>query len=353
MSPTIEPRPGPAQVYRPAVVASDANEKLRLRAAAISVAVGVALLGAKFLAYEVTGSVAVLSDALESVVNVVAAISAFGVLKYAGRPADENHPYGHGKMEFFSSAFEGGLIAFAAVLIVYTAISSFLAGAPLKQLDLGLAITLGAGFANAALGWFLVRTGKRVHSPTLVADGQHVLSDFWTSLGVIVGLFLVRVTGIQWLDPLVAGIVGLNLAWTGVKIVRQAASALLDAVDPALLERLAAAFNAAATSGIIHVHRLRAIRFGRFTHVDAHLVVPENWTVGHAHDVAEAFARRAMDVCEIEGEIAFHLDPCRQAFCASCDVPECPIRIAPMEKRSPLTVHELIGPDEVTGDPRD
>ncbi|MBI1849053.1 MAG: cation transporter [Planctomycetes bacterium] len=353
MSPAIDPRPGPAQIYRPTTLVKDANERIRLRAASISIAVGIALLGIKFLAYHLTGSVAVLSDALESVVNVVAAASALGVLKYAGRPADEDHPYGHGKVEFFSSAFEGGLIAFAAVLIVYTAIQSFFFAAPLHQLDLGLAITLGAGFANAALGWFLVRTGNRVRSLTLVADGQHVLSDFWTSLGVIVGLVLVRITGIQWLDPLVAAIVGVNLAWTGIRLVRVAAAGLLDAVDPKILEKLAMAFNANATPGIIHVHRLRAIRYGRFVHVDAHLVVPENWSVGQAHDAAEAFSHRVMESCAIEGEIAFHLDPCRQSFCPSCDVVDCPIRIAPLEARPGLTVEELVGPDQVTGDPRD
>jgi hypothetical protein len=196
---------------------------IRLGAALVSLVVGSGLLAAKYVAYGLTGSTAILSDAMESIINVVAAIFALGGLLFAGRPADRSHPYGHGKIEFFSAAFEGGMIAFAAVIIVYEAGRTFLQGAEVRALDLGLLITAGAGLINLALGGFLVRTGRRHHSLTLVADGQHVLSDFWTSLGVVVGLLLVRVTGLPWLDPVVAAVVGLNLAWTGARLVRHAA----------------------------------------------------------------------------------------------------------------------------------
>ena len=192
-----------------------ADLRIRLGAGLVSLIVGSALLGAKYVAYRLTGSTAILSDAMESIVNVVAAIFALGGLVFAGRPADRSHPYGHGKIEFFSAAFEGGMIAFAAVIIVYEAGRSLLQGVEVRALDLGLLITAGAGLMNLALGGFLVRTGRRHHSLTLVADGQHVLSDFWTSLGVVIGLFLVRMTGLPWLDPLVAAVVGINLAWTG------------------------------------------------------------------------------------------------------------------------------------------
>src|SRR5512143_1381507 len=244
-------------------IPTEAAERARLRAVAISLAVSVALLAAKYQAYLLTGSTAILSDAMESIVNVVAAAFALGGLLFAGRPADRNHPYGHGKIEFFSAAFEGGMIAFAAVMIVYQAGVSLLHGIEVRQLDLGVTITAAAGVANLALGGFLVRTGRRANSLTLVADGQHVLSDFWTSLGVVVGLLLVRLTGIEWLDPVVAAIVGVNLAWTGWHLVRHAAGGLLDEEDTALLQKLLAALNASMVSGIIRVHNLRAIRSGR------------------------------------------------------------------------------------------
>src|SRR5262249_32972341 len=160
------------------------DTRVRLRAGLISLAVGIVLLWVKFFAYQLTGSTAVLSDALESIVNVVAALFALGSIVFAGRPADRNHPYGHGKIEYFAAAFEGGLITFAAIMIIYEAGKGFFEPPELRQLDVGLAITFGAGVANAALGWFLLRTGKATQSLTLTADGKHVLSDFWTSLGV-------------------------------------------------------------------------------------------------------------------------------------------------------------------------
>jgi cation diffusion facilitator family transporter len=319
--------------------------QVRLRAGLISLVVGGVLLAAKYLAYRLTGSTAILSDALEGIVNVVAAVFALGGLVFAGRPADRSHPYGHGKIEFFSAVFEGGLIAFAAVMILYQSALSFIYGVEVRQLDLGLAITAAAGLANLALGFFLVRTGRRTQSLTLIADGQHVLSDFWTSLGVVVGLLLVRLTEAVWFDPLVAAIVGLNLAWTGIRLVRHAAGGLLDEEDTDLLQKLLDALNASMVPGIIRVHNLRAIRSGRFTHVDAHLVVPEFWSVSAAHDAADAFERHVIAACGIEGEIVFHTDPCRKAYCGQCDIPSCPIRLEPFLGRPALTVEEIVQPD--------
>src|SRR5262245_42905585 len=164
------------------------EDGVRLRAGVLSLVVALVLLAAKFEAYRRTGSAAVLSDALESIINVVAAAFGIGSILFAGRPADRNHPYGHGKIEYFSAAFEGGLIAFAAILIVYEAVEAFRAGPELRALDLGLAIVLAAGIVNALLGLYLVRTGRSQRSLTLVADGQHVLSDGWTSAGILIGL---------------------------------------------------------------------------------------------------------------------------------------------------------------------
>lgn len=322
------------------------EEGVRRRAALISLVVGAALLAVKYFAYLQTGSAAILSDALESIANVVAAMFAVGGLAYAGRPADRGHPYGHGKIEYFSAVFEGGLISFAAAMIAWYAVHAFLAGPELHRLDLGLVITLAAGLVNAALGWYLVRTGKRVYSIALVADGEHVLSDFKTSVGVVVGLLLVRVTGLAWLDPAAALVVGANLAWTGYRLVRHAAGGLLDEEDTALLTRLVVAFERARTPGIIRIHRLRAIRSGRRTHVDAHLIVPEFWSVGRAHDAVEDFERAVLEARSLEGEIVFHTDPCRHALCAVCDLADCPIRVKPFAQRPALTVEEATLTDD-------
>jgi cation diffusion facilitator family transporter len=321
-------------------------DRARLRAVLVSVAVSMVLLAAKYQAYRLTGSTAILSDALESIVNVVAAVFAFGGIVFAGRPADRNHPYGHGKIEFFSAAFEGGLIAFAAVLIAYEVVLSLLRGPELQALDLGVAIVLGAGLMNLLLGWYLIRVGRRHDSLALIADGRHVLADFYTSAGVVVGLLLVRFTGLVWLDPLVAMVVALNLLWTGFRLVRVAAAGLLDEEDPALLDRLLKVLGPHLGGGVIRVHHLRAIRAGRFHHVDAHLVVPEFWSVERAHELTEDLASRVVKELGVEGEMTLHTDPCHRAYCAMCDLAGCPVRREDFRGRPPLTLDEAVRPDE-------
>jgi cation diffusion facilitator family transporter len=326
-------------------IPTDGAERARLRAMAISLAVSVGLLAAKYQAYHLTGSTAILSDALESIVNVVAAVFALGGIIFAGRPADRNHPYGHGKIEFLSAAFEGGLIAFAAVLIVYEVILSLLRGPDVRALDVGVPIVLGAGLVNLLLGWYLVRTGRRYDSLTLVADGRHVLADFYTSAGIVIGLLLVRFTGIAWLDPVVAAVVALNLMWTGFRLVRQAAGGLLDEEDTALLDRLLEVLQPHLGRGVIRVHHLRAIRAGRFHHVDAHLVVPEFWSVERSHELAEDLAERLIKEVGVEGEMTLHTDPCHRVYCRMCDLDDCPVRRETFAGRPRLTLEEAVQPD--------
>jgi cation diffusion facilitator family transporter len=324
-------------------VAQDA--RIRLRAGLISLTVSLLMLAAKYQAYRMTRSTAVLSDALESIVNVVAAVFALGGLVFAGRPADRNHPYGHGKIEFFSAAFEGGLIAFASVVIVYEVVLILLAGAELRQISTGVLIVFATGLVNLVLGWYLVRTGRRYNSLTLVADGKHVIADFWTSAGVVVGLLLVHFTGLAWLDPLVALLVALSLMWTGYRLVRHAAGGLLDEEDPVLLSRVLNALQAYVGHGVIRVHHLRAIRSGRFHHVEAHLVVPEFWSVDKAHGVSEDVAACVIRDLGVEGEMVFHTDPCHRIYCATCDLEDCPIRREPFLGATPLTLEEAVQPD--------
>ncbi|HXJ77464.1 MAG TPA: cation diffusion facilitator family transporter [Candidatus Methylomirabilis sp.] len=321
------------------------DSRVCLRAGVLSLVVAVVLLAAKYKAYLLTGSTAILSDALESIVNVVAAIFALGGLIFAGRPADRNHPYGHGKIEFFSAAFEGGLIAFAAVVIIYQVVQTMIRGVAIHRLESGLLIVLAAGLVNLALGQYLLRAGRKHASLTLVADGQHVLSDFYTSAGVVVGLLLVQVTGRSWLDPLVAAVVALNLMWTGVRLVRHAAGGLLDEEDPALLSHLLDVLRGHVGQGVIRVHHLRAIRAGRFHHVDAHLVVPEFWSVEQAHELAENLAAQVIKEVGVEGELSFHTDPCHRVYCEMCDLDDCPIRRQPFRDRGHLTLEEAVQPD--------
>lgn len=323
----------------------EAAQRQRVRAILISLCAGLVILALKAAAYFMTGSMALQSDAMESIVNVVAAVFGLGALLFAGQPADKNHPYGHGKMEYFAAAFEGGLISLAAVIIVYESVMALFQGLALKSLGLGMALNIFAGALNGLLGWWLVRTGKRLRSKTLEADGHHVLSDFYSTGGIFVGLVLVVATGYWWLDPLVAMVVGFLLAKTGYRLVRESAAALLDEEDSAMIEKIVAALDGllergVGKTGVITVHGLRAIRSGRYTHVDIHLVVPEYEQVAKGHDCAERFEGLLIHAAGMEGEVHTHIDPCRRKYCSACSDHACPIRLAPHAGHHPITKEE-------------
>lgn len=308
----------------------------------VSLLAGSAIFAIKLWGWYITGSAAVLSDALESTVNVVAAAFAVFAIRYASKPADRDHPYGHGKIELLSAAFEGGLISFAAVMVFYTSGSALINGVDLRELDIGLGVMVIAGAANLILGSWLLKVGKETSSATLIADAKHILSDVWTTLGVLIGLGLVRLTGISWLDPLAGLMMGVILAWTGIKLVQESAHALLDREDPELLAKLVEAFNIAPVEGLTNVHRLRAIRSGDLIHVDAHVFVPAHWTVERAHEAITALEESFAEHAGFHGELALHLDPCSLALCTGCDVKVCPLRAAPFGERVPLTLEDAI-----------
>lgn len=322
------------------------DEAQLARASRVSLAVSIVLLAIKFIGYKLTHSQAVFSDAMESIVNVVAAAVAIFVVWYSRKPADQDHPYGHGKAEFFSAAFEGGLIAFASIMIAIEAIRALIQGHHVEQVNLGVAITFGTGVGNALLGFYLLRMGRKAQSATIQASGHHVLSDFWSSAGVAVGLGLVALTGLQWLDPVVALLMAAYLAKTGFSLVTQSAGALLDREDRELLENLQKIVGRQRPSGIIQLHHVRVMRSGHYHHIDAHAVVPEYWDVAEAHDKTDAFEADLMRDYPYPGELHLHVDPCRRAYCRNCDVAECPIRKHPFEHLRQLSLEELTSPEE-------
>lgn len=331
-----------------AAAAKDKLSRLRLQAALISLVLGFGIFCAKFYAYKLTGSAAVLSDALESVVNVVAAAFALFAVSHAHQPPDRNHPYGHGKIEFIAAVFEGGLVSFAALMIAYSALRALVNGAQPHDLDVGLWIIAASGLLNGALAWFLIWAGKRSHSLALEADGKHILGDFLTSIGILAGLTLVHFTGYAWLDPLIAMGVAAILLFTGVPLVSKAIGGLLDAQDTGLMQKLLASVEAHRFPGIIRLHHARAMRNGRRIHLDGHVVVPEFWPVQLAHDNLDSFVNAVLKNSFHEGEIEFHLDPCRRAYCAACDLADCPVRAKPFTNRPPLTLDELVNPVDIT-----
>lgn len=322
------------------------DDKSRFRVAILTLLVGIVLFCVKIYSYKITGSHAILSDALESIVNIIAALVSLTVIWVASKPADKDHPYGHGKVEYFSSAFEGGAIFFAGGLIVFEAIKAFFEGPQIKELDVGLLLVTVAGLGNGALGLYLQRRGKSLHSLALVSGGKHLLSDFWTSAGVIFGLLLVKFTGIVILDPVIALIVGIQLGFTGMNLLIKSGAELMDAEDSEVIGALGKLFEKHAFGGIIRMHYTRVIRSGRFHHVDSHIVVPEFWDISTAHMRTEEFEQRVMQDYALKGELHLHLDPCRRAYCQVCDLENCPIRVRPFRERIPFTLEELTSPTE-------
>jgi cation diffusion facilitator family transporter len=286
---------------------TDASQTIR-RIAFWGIPLAFAVMGLKALAWYVTGSVALLSDAMESTVNVIAAILAYGVVTYAQKPADEDHQFGHYKAEYLSAVAEGMLIIVAAVLIVWQAAGHILNPQAIEAPVLGLAINALAALINGAWAWLLIGTGNRHHSPALTADGWHIFSDVITSVGVIAGLVLVAFTGFAVLDPLMAILVAINILYQGAKVVLQSVSGLMDRA--VTLEEEAAIKQAIAenATGSIDVHDLRTRRAGRAVFIDFHLVVPEMMPVGEAHDICDRL-EDALNTVISGASIAIHVEP--------------------------------------------
>jgi cation diffusion facilitator family transporter len=259
------------------------------RYAIISILAALATIGLKGGAYAITGSVGLLSDALESLVNLAAAIVALLALSAAARPEDEEHRYGHSKAEYFSSAFEGALILLAAAGIIYTSVGRLVAPRPIEQVALGVGISVTASLINLFVARILFRAGRRYHSITLEADAHHLMSDVWTSAGVIVGVSAAAMTGWQRLDPLIAILVALNIIRTGASILRRSLMGLLDTALPDDLQRKITEILARhAKKEGVRFHALRTRQAGAWRFVDFHVLVPGDWSVQRGHDLLEA-----------------------------------------------------------------
>jgi cation diffusion facilitator family transporter len=318
-----------------------------VRAGVVSLVASVLILAAKLAAYLYTGSMALLADAAESSVNVIAASVMTYSLTVSRRPPDEGHPYGHGKAEPLSAAVEGSLIAGAALFIAVEAVRHLLVREVLGNLDLGMAISAAAGVANLALGLYLLAVARRERSEAVRADGLHVLSDSFTTAASIGALVAVRFTGLVVIDPLVALVVAGNLAWAGTRVVRTSLMGLLDEADFALLERLAKVLEAARRPEWCDIHQLRCRKAGLQRHVDLHLVVPRYFSMDDSHrveDGLEAVLARSIDGDE---DLVVHIDPCRPLHCSGCAMADCPVRAAPLARRAPFDVQHLTQPGPI------
>ncbi|GAB4015976.1 cation diffusion facilitator family transporter [Spirosoma koreense] len=292
----------------------------------ISLGLSIALLALKFTAYFLTYSTAILSDAVESIVNVIASGFAFYSIYLAGLPPDQNHPYGHGKIEFLSSGFEGAMILSAGLVIIWQAILSFFEPKVLSHLDWGFALIGLTAAANAFVGWRLVRSGQQTDSAALTADGKHLLTDTFSSVVVMIGIALVYLTGKHWIDSTLSVLLALVIIYNGFQIARQSVARLMDETDVPTLHRVVGILNTRKDRNWIDVHNLRVQKYGADLHIDCHLTLPYYWGLNQVHSEVHHFEDTLKEGFAAEVEIFVHTDPCEKACCHYCRVANCPVR---------------------------
>lgn len=312
---SLEPKPEASESF-----------KTETRAMLAALVIGLAITALKFHAFHLTGSSAILSDALESIINIVAAGFALMSLWVSAKPPDPSHPYGHGKIEYFSAGFEGALIILAAFGIFAEGFRQVLSPHALPHLQSGLYILVGAGLVNFVLATTLIRIGKRTGSLVLEADGRHIMTDVYTSGGVLVGLVLVQSTNWYRLDGIVACVVGIHIVVSGFRLIRKAFGGLMDASDPDLLEDICALLVRNRRDLWIDVHRLRAKRSGKRVQVDFHLILPRDIPLEAAHGEVKDLERILSDHLGGMADVLIHLDPCTDPECPICSNDPCDLR---------------------------
>lgn len=317
-------------------------QRVNIRLQALVLVTGILLMGIKFVAWRITHSNTILSDALESIVNVVAGTFALYSLWLAAKPRDREHPYGHGKVEFISAGIEGGLVVLAGGLIIWRAVIALLRGQELHDLDTGILLTAGAGALNLFMGLLLRRRGKGAHSITMEASGTHLLSDAWSTVAMVVGLLLIRFTGLLWLDQVFAILFAVYIIVTGLRIFRRSVAGIMDEADLELAAMVIAKLEEHRKPQWVDVHNFRMIKYGAVLHIDCHVTLPWYYTLEQAHQEIADLEQLVMLRNEQEVELFVHMDPCVPSSCSICALPGCPERKAALHHRIPWTLDSTL-----------
>jgi cation diffusion facilitator family transporter len=294
---------------------------------------GLLLMSIKFLAYYLTSSNAILTDALESIVNVFAGFLALYSLVLSARPKDKNHPYGHGKIEFISSSVEGALILIAGSIMIGKSVYNFFFPEELSNLDHGIWLTAVAGAVNFLLGHLSTKRGKVSNSITLLASGQHLKSDAYSTVGMILGLAIIWFTGAVWMDNVIAIVFGGIIAVTGYRILKKSISGIMDEADYQILEEVTELLETNRNENWVDLHNLRLIRYGAHLHIDAHVTVPWYFSIKEAHEEITAIDQLINQHIEAPVEFFIHTDPCLPFSCKICEKADCQHRQHTFEKR--------------------
>ncbi len=303
---------------------------------------GLALFFIKLGAWLMTGSVAILTDALESVVNVITAFIGLYSLRLSAQPRDRNHPYGHGKVEFVSAGFEGALIALAGLTIIVEGVRNLWQPHALQRLDLGMLLVLLSAAVNYGLGVWADARGRRTRSLALQSSGAHLKSDTWSTLGLVAGLLVIRFTGLVWIDSVVAIGFSLYIIYTGYRIVRRALAGIMDETDEQLISEVVGYISAHRRDHWIDLHNLRIIRYGSVLHLDCHLTVPWYFNVHQAHEEVDKLSQLVRQKFGESVELFVHTDGCLDYSCAVCTLPGCTVRQRPFVRRIAWTEDQVM-----------
>lgn len=303
--------------------------------------VSVLLLATKLLAYFLTHSVAILTDALESIVNVIAGFLGLYSLYVAAKPRDKDHPYGHGKAEYLSSAVEGTLIGSAGAIILYKAIKTLIEPVHLYVIDDGIMLVAATAIVNFVMGYICLKTGKKNQSPALIASGKHLHSDTWSTVGIVAGLILLYFTKWWWIDSVVAILFGCFIIYTAYIIIRRSVAGIMDEADVELLDKMIAVIESNKRENWVDLHNLRVIKYGTVLHVDCHLTVPWYLTVLDAHHEIDAFAGIIRNEFGESLELFVHSDACMPFQCRLCNKSDCTVRQHNFEQRITWTLQNV------------
>lgn len=305
------------------------------------VAVGLTLFVIKMLAWYITGSVAILTDALESTVNVVASFIGLYSLNLSAKPRDMEHPYGHGKVEFISAGIEGTLISVAGLYIIYEAVKNLRDPSEIGQLDYGILLVAGAAAVNFIVGYLAVKRGKKNNSLALVASGKHLQSDTYTTIGIIAGLILLKFTGWLWVDSVVALLFAFVIIYTGYKILRSSVAGIMDEADKELIGEVVSYLNEHREVNWVDIHNLRIIKYGSVLHLDFHLTLPWYFNLHEGHREMDKIDRLIKERFGESVEMFVHTDGCMDFSCKICQKTDCQVRKAGFEKKIEWTVENI------------
>ncbi|MEG2156736.1 MAG: cation diffusion facilitator family transporter [Bacteroidaceae bacterium] len=310
------------------------------------VSISILILCGKFAAFYITNSVGILTDAMESIVNVVAGFISLYSLRWASKPKDKEHPFGHGKIEFISASIEGILISIAGGLIIYEGLQRLFSPTPIEKLDLGIVVVALSGLVNFIMGWYSIQIGKKYNSMALIAGGKHLQSDTYSTIGLVAGLLVLFYTKIAWIDSALALLFGSIIIITGLSILKKTIASLLDQADDKILTDMATTIKNDRQADWIDIHNTKIIKYGSYLYIDCDLTLPWYYNIVESHKACDHLKKTLISNFSDRIQVSIHSDPCEMRHCEHCEIGSCAYREQPFKGLEDISISNIIQSDE-------